>query len=527
MIDPGRVLAGRYRLVEALGAGGFGEVWRGVDERLERDVAVKILLGTVDGDPQAVRLFEREAKLGARLAHPGITVVHDFGIDSSYRYVVMELLPGRNLAAVLAEHPQGLDTAEVADLGAQVAEALAAAHAAGIVHRDVKPANLMLLDGRRVKVCDFGIARAAGATASVTAQGFASLAYAAPEQLSNEPVDGRADLYSLGCTLYHLLTGSPPFTGETHLAVLAGHLSRTPDPPSALRGGIPPELDGILMELLAKSPAQRPDDAAAVAARLRAATAASGEDPPGRTRTRRMEPEDARPPGDPDAVFLGTADWSATATAFRGRHHESFTFVFPPGGSRSGAGSVWGDGVYTDDSSIGLAAVHAGVITLRDGGPVTFRPGPGRLHYGSRERNGVRSGSWGPWRGSFTFPEHQFREHRGRARPAPPPGEPILLGPADWSATAAAFRGRDHERFTFVFPPGGKHHKAGKVWGDGVYTDDSSIGLAAVHAGLITLKNGGPVTFEIRPGQGGYGSARRNGVKSSRWGEWLGSFVFP
>ncbi|MEW2357560.1 protein kinase [Spirillospora sp. NPDC029432] len=520
MIDPGRVLAGRYRLIETLGAGGFGEVWRGVDERLERGVAVKILLGTVDGDAQAVRLFEREAKLGARLAHPGITVVHDFGIDSSYRYVVMELLPGRNLAAVLAEHPQGLDTAEVAEWGAQVADALAAAHGAGIVHRDIKPANLMLVDGRRIKVCDFGIARAAGATASVTAQGYASLAYAAPEQLSNEPVDGRADLYSLGCTLYHLLTGSPPFTGETHLAVLAGHLSRTPDPPSALRAGIPPELDRILMELLAKSPAQRPDDAAAVAARLRAAT--SGGVPPVQ-RTRRLEPADPPPPaGDPESIFLGRAGWSATAAAFRGRDQESFTFVLPPGGSVAEAGHVWGDGVYTDDSSIGLAAVHAGLITLRHGGPVTFTPRPGRLYYGSRERNGVRSAGWGPWRGSFTFPERQEP-----ARPAPPPGEPVFLGPADWSATAATFRGRDHERFTFVFPPRGKAHGAGKVWGDGVYTDDSSIGLAAVHAGLITLRDGGPVTFEIRPGQGGYGSARRNGVKTSKWGHWSGSFVFP
>lgn len=135
MIVPGRVLAGRYRLVHPLGAGGFGEVWQGVDERLEREIAVKILLGAGDGDGQAARLFEREAKLGAKLTHPGITVVHDVGVDGSCLFVVMELLSGRNLATVLEANPRGLEIAEVAGWGAQVADALVVAHAAGIVHR--------------------------------------------------------------------------------------------------------------------------------------------------------------------------------------------------------------------------------------------------------------------------------------------------------------------------------------------------------------------------------------------------------
>ncbi|GAA2107367.1 hypothetical protein GCM10009780_60640 [Actinomadura alba] len=510
----GRVLAGRYRLVHRLGAGGFGEVWRGVDERLEREVAVKVLLGGADA--QAARLFEREAKLGAKLAHPGITVVHDVGVDSSCWFVVMELLGGRDLAAVLETSPRGLEITEVAEWGAQVAEALAVAHAAGIVHRDIKPANLMLLDGGRIKVCDFGIARAAGATASVTAQGYASLAYAAPEQVSNETVDARADLYSLGCTLYHLLTGRPPFSGDTPMAILAGHLSRTPDPPSSLRAEIPSVLDEVLLELLAKSPAQRPDDATVLAARLR--DAAVGQHPSG-ARTRRMGTASTPDPQATGAVFLGTMDWNATAREFRGRDHETFTVVFLPGKDTRGA-SVWGDGIYADDSSIGLAAVHAGIISLKQGGTVTFQISPGQQSYAAAKRHGVKTSPWGSWEGSFAFPLPQPRAHATR-----PVAESVFLGVMEWGATAAGFCGRNNEIFTVILPPGGDVHD-GDVWGDGIYTDDSSIGLAAVHAGIISLKQGGTVTFQISPGQQSYAAAKRHGVKTSPWGSWEGSFAF-
>ncbi|MBV2367209.1 LCCL domain-containing protein [Streptomonospora nanhaiensis] len=510
------MLSGRYRLVEPLGAGGFGEVWRGVDHRLERDVAVKVLLGSRDGGGQAARLFEREAKLAARLSHPGITVVHDVGVDSACRFVVMELLAGRDLAAVLDSSPGGVAVTDAADWGAQAADALAVAHRAGVVHRDIKPANLMLVDEGRIKVCDFGIARAVGATAGVTARGYASPAYAAPEQISDTAVDGRADLYSLGCTLYHLLTGSPPFTGDTHVAVLAGHLSRTPDLPSALRAEVPPALDDLLMALLAKDPAQRPGDPTALAARLRHLSA-----PP--RPTRREEPRTAASPLScaprRGAVYLGALDWSTTAATFRGRDYETFTAVYPPGGTRH-AGHVWGDGVYTDDSSVGLAAVHSGLVSLAEGGAVTFEIRPGQRAYGAASRNGVKSSRWGRWSGSFVFPEQTERGVLGRPKP-----QPVFVGPMDWSSTATAFRGRDHESFTFLLPPGGAHH-AGHVWGDGVYTDDSSVGLAAVHSGLVSLAEGGAVTFEIRPGQRAYGAASRNGVKSSRWGRWSGSFVF-
>ncbi|MFF5263793.1 protein kinase [Actinomadura viridis] len=510
----GQVLAGRYRLVRRLGAGGFGEVWQGVDERLERDVAVKVLLGGADA--QAARLFEREAKLGARLAHPGITVVHDVGVDSSRWFVVMELLGGRDLATVLRTSPRGLEITEVAEWGAQVAEALAVAHSADIVHRDIKPANLMLLEGGHIKVCDFGIARAAGATSSVTAQGYASLAYAAPEQLSNETVDARADLYSLGCSLYHLMTGRPPFTGDTPMAILAGHLSRTPDLPSSLRAAIPSALEEILLELLAKSPAQRPDDAAVLAARLRAA--AAGQVPPGAP-TGRIGPANTADPQAPGAVFLGTMDWNATAQEFRGRDHETFTVVFPPGKNTRGA-SVWGDGIYTDDSSIGLAAVHAGVISLRRGGAVTFEIRPGRESYSAAKRHGVRASAWGPWTGSFAFPLPQPTIHMTR-----PAMESVFLGVVDWGATAESFRGRNGEVFTVILPPDGDVDD-GDVYGDGVYTDDSSIGLAAVHAGVISLRRGGAVTFQVRPGRESYSAVRRHGITSFAWGPWTGSFAF-
>ena len=271
----GLVLAGRYCLVEMLGRGGMGEVWRGVDQRLRRPVAVKILPLSGAADRTAVARFRREAENAATVNHPGVTTVFDIDehTDGGVRlfFQVMELMQGRDLASVLAGHPSGLPVAQVADWAVQILDALAAAHRQGVVHRDVKPANLFLTDDGRVKVCDFGISRLADAT-RITASGSAAGTplYMAPEQIEAQDVDERTDLYAFGCVLYHLLTGTTWVdTGSGIGAVLHQHLNRAPAPPRSLRPDIDDRLSALVLELLAKRPDDRPRDAAAVAGRLR------------------------------------------------------------------------------------------------------------------------------------------------------------------------------------------------------------------------------------------------------------------
>jgi hypothetical protein len=278
----GRVLSGRYRIQELLGRGGMAAVWRAWDLRLDRPVAVKELAGPWLRDDTAVARFDREARMSARLAHPNIVAVHDVGMDGDVRYLVMELVDGDTVSALLARGP--LPVSQTIAIAVQACDGLAAAHAAGIIHRDVKPANLILTPAGVVKICDFGIARAVRGTPDLSLTGAAtamgSSKYMAPEQAYGEHVDGRADLYSLGCTIYAMLTGAPPFTGDNPLDVLHLHLTRPPVPVGERRGDVPPELDALVSRLLAKTPAARPADAVEVKARLEAlaqdGTAATG-----------------------------------------------------------------------------------------------------------------------------------------------------------------------------------------------------------------------------------------------------------
>ncbi|MFG1681848.1 protein kinase [Nonomuraea sp. NPDC049269] len=206
-------LAGRYRLEEPLGRGGMGEVWRGVDLRLRRPVAVKILPLTIAAEPTGVARFRREAEVAATLNHPGITTVFDIDEhrheNELWLFLVMELMVGRDLLHLLAASPKGLPIEQVTELAVQITDALAAAHRRGVVHRDIKPANLFLLEEGRVKICDFGIARLADAT-KITATGSSAGTplYMAPEQIQGGQVDHRTDLYAFGCVLYELLTGT-------------------------------------------------------------------------------------------------------------------------------------------------------------------------------------------------------------------------------------------------------------------------------------------------------------------------------
>ena len=200
-------------------------------------------------DPELAGRFRREARIAARLQHPGITVVHDVGSDNGQLFIVMELLHGRDLAAMLAETPAGLPVDAAVSLAIQAAEALQAAHAGHVVHRDLKPANLFVLDSGRLKICDFGIAWAVDSTTHLTATGQAigTPAYMSPEQCQGQQVDERSDLYSLGCVLYELLTGQPPFTEGQPLSIMLQHLNAIPagpanDPPGYSLRTRPPRL---------------------------------------------------------------------------------------------------------------------------------------------------------------------------------------------------------------------------------------------------------------------------------------------
>jgi hypothetical protein len=227
------------------------------------------------------------------------------------------------------------------------------------------------------------------------------------------------------------------------------------------------------------------------------------------------------PPAPPPA--LGATSWDTTATPLRGRNGRRFTFACPPNGAQ---GSLWGTDVYTDDSSICTAAVHAGLITKAGGGTVTIEIRPGQGSYMGSTKNGIQSGNYGPYGGSYVFvtgaappPLPQGRSYTAQPRMEVPPGSIAIT----WVLNATGYRGHNGERYRLTCPAGGT---LGPVWGTDLYTDDSSICSAAVHAGLITVAFGGTVTIEIRPGQPHYMGTGRNGVVSGAYGPWTGSFIF-
>ncbi|GAA4325137.1 hypothetical protein GCM10023086_52040 [Streptomyces venetus] len=254
------LLAGRYRLDTEIGRGGMGEVWRAYDQMLARAVAVKLLLPQ-DTDATAASRFRLEAQTAGRLNHPNLVGVLDFGEHDNRLFLVMELVDGDSLSGVLAV--SGALTAErVATLAAQAAAGLAAAHEQGIVHRDVKPANLLLDVHGTLKIGDFGIARFLddpGAALTATGQIVGTGLYLAPERALGKPASPASDMYSLGCVLYQLLSGRPPFQADTAVALLHQHLDNTPVPPRELGvTGLPPAFESYLLALLAKRPEDRP-----------------------------------------------------------------------------------------------------------------------------------------------------------------------------------------------------------------------------------------------------------------------------
>lgn len=281
------MLAGRYRLAHVLGHGGAGQVWRADDLELGRPVAVKLLQqsGTTGHvPPDAIRA---EARKAARLVHPNVVAVYDVvTADDGSAFLVMELVDGPNLAEVLRTTAHGqAASAEVADVAVQIARALDAAHAAGVVHCDIKPGNLLLAPDGTVKVTDFGIAATSVTAAAATGSGqnrvlLGTASYVSPEQVRGQPATPASDWYALGCVLYELLAGRPPFVADTIEEVLGQHIHTAPVPIQTIRPDVNGNLAAVVMALLAKDPNQRPSSARTVSA---AVSGSRAPDPSGQT----------------------------------------------------------------------------------------------------------------------------------------------------------------------------------------------------------------------------------------------------
>ncbi|TWF90487.1 serine/threonine-protein kinase [Kitasatospora viridis] len=282
MWSRGTVLGGRYTLVERIGGGAMGEVWRAEDQVLERRVAVKIVLPALLDDADFAARFRREARILASLSHPSIVDIHDYGEDEQQdterlAYIVMELVDGRPLDAVQRERGK-LPVEEALDIVAQALDALQVAHEREIVHRDLKPSNLMLTGSGLVKVTDFGIARALAGTKITTSHSvFGTALYMAPEQAEGKGTVAASDLYSIGVVAYELLTGELPFTGEAVLEIVLKHVR---EPAPALPPEFPEPVRAFVARALAKDPGQRHPDAAAMAAAARRAARGIAEPEP-------------------------------------------------------------------------------------------------------------------------------------------------------------------------------------------------------------------------------------------------------
>jgi eukaryotic-like serine/threonine-protein kinase len=263
----GDSLGSRYRLTERIAIGGMGEVWRALDEVLGRDVAVKLLKRELSVEPGFLERFRREARQSAMLSHPGIATVFDYGEDDGAAYLVMELVDAEPLSAVLARSGP-LPTATAVSLLTQTADALAVAHRAGIVHRDVTPGNLLVSADGTVKITDFGISRMIESV-PLTATGsiLGTAQYLSPEQAAGRPTSSASDVYSLGVVAYEMVSGRRPFVADSHVGLAMAHLNDTPPP---LPSDVPDGLAAVISTALRKEPGDRPADGAAFAAALRA-----------------------------------------------------------------------------------------------------------------------------------------------------------------------------------------------------------------------------------------------------------------
>ncbi len=276
-VDPlqGRVLDGRYRVESFLARGGMATIYRGADLRLERTVAIKVMHPTFATDPGFVDRFEREARAAARLNSQYAVGVHDQGNDAGVTYLVMEYVPGHTVRDVLRAHGP-LPPAQALAIVDPVLQALAAAHRAGYVHRDIKPENVLISEDGRVKVTDFGLARAIEGADSGKTNGLllGTVAYLSPEQVEHDHTDARSDVYSTGILLFELITGQVPFTASAPMQVAYRHVHEDVPAPSSVRAGIPAGIDALVLEATRRRPEERFGDADAFLAAVRTQRAA-------------------------------------------------------------------------------------------------------------------------------------------------------------------------------------------------------------------------------------------------------------
>jgi eukaryotic-like serine/threonine-protein kinase len=265
--EAGQIYGNRYRLVDRIAIGGMGEVWRAHDEVILRDVAIKILKPEYMGDPGFLERFRVEARHAARVDHEGIADVYDYGEGSGSAYLVMELVAGDSLARIIEKRIK-LSAVEVMSIVEQTALALHAAHEDGLVHRDIKPGNLLITPSGKVKITDFGIARVADQVAlTATGQVMGTVQYLAPEQATGKPATASTDIYSLGIVAYEALTGRRPFTGESQMVIAMAQIN---DKPPAMGDEIDKRVQDLVMACLAKKPSQRPGSALDLSNRAKA-----------------------------------------------------------------------------------------------------------------------------------------------------------------------------------------------------------------------------------------------------------------
>ena len=277
-----RVLGGRYQLRREIARGGMAVVWEAHDALLDRLVAIKLLHPQFAADPEFLERFRREARAAAKLSHPNIVPIYDVGEDSETKtpFIVMELVEGGNLKEHIRKSAP-LPNAEIRSIGAALASALEYAHKRGVIHRDVKPQNVLLGDDNRPRLTDFGIAQASASATGLTRTGavMGSVHYLAPELARGRPASALSDVYGLGAVLYEMATGRVPFEGDTDLAVALAHVEQTPAAPRALNANLAPDLERIILRTLAKAPEQRFPSAGAVAYELRDAKTANADPP--------------------------------------------------------------------------------------------------------------------------------------------------------------------------------------------------------------------------------------------------------
>jgi eukaryotic-like serine/threonine-protein kinase len=341
MIEPETIVDGRYRVLSRLGSGGMADVYLAQDTLLGRQVAVKVLHHHFAEDLEFVERFRREASSAAALSHPNIVAIFDRGEWNGTYYIAMEYVAGRSLKALVREHG-ALEPAAAIDVVVQILRGARFAHRRGVIHRDLKPHNVIMDEEGRARVTDFGIARAGASDMTLTGSIMGTAQYLSPEQAQGLVVSAASDLYSVGVILYELLTGAVPFEGETAVAIAFKQVSAEPLPPSALRPGLPPSLDAVVLRALAKDPVQRYADADELIAALEA--------------------------------VRGTLPASAGAPS--GAYGQTHQGHAPP---RAGAGSL-------------LAAQHGTGRYQAVGGPLPEEHPEGRTPYGGVPPMGARAG---------------------------------------------------------------------------------------------------------------------------------------